>query len=296
MEKILLLGNGLNNLTKSGTSWFDIIRKKIPENNRECFIEKDANGKENLKPFIPYPFIFDLYEDVSYQEELKKTIEFPKFGENVLDLYDTILTTNFTTELEKSKKYTNWKNSTKKETKYNLFRKTTCENKTIWYIHGSQNKEESIVMGQNKYLEQIGKMASYINGKYKFYDKDEKAIPSIAEKLNEKNFSVTDTSSWIDYFFMPNCRIDILGFSFSFSELDLWYILKKRRELKDKLKNNEIVYHSLTPGKKSKDYDDCKIITLETNNVSCITYARPKNDVYLNFYKTFFDQQLQQNQ
>ena len=46
------------------------------------------------------------------------------------------------------------------------------------------------------------------------------------ERLNSKNFAV---KSWIDHFFFSN--VHILGLGLDFSEIDLWWILDRRKRL-----------------------------------------------------------------
>ena len=100
--------------------------------------------------------------------------------------------------------------------------------KHFWQIHGEIRKPATIMLGLDHYCGEIGKIDNYIKGTYRYTENKETILEKpISEKLTNDDFSGT---SWIELFF--NSNIHILGFSFDYSEIDLWWIINKRARLK----------------------------------------------------------------
>lgn len=279
MEQILLIGNGLNNLENSDVSWENSLKKLIDEDKHSVFLK---DGK--IISSIAYPFLFDLFADKKndFFNEVEK-IPIPEFAEDFVNKYNTILTTNFSREFEYSLGKDAWlSDSVKNETKYNLFRKkinNSSNRKTLWYIHGCIEKNSSVMMGQNHYVEQTSKIVSYLNGKYKLKETDNVPI----EKIEDRVSNILKPISWVDYFFMDNVQIDIVGFGFNFAETDLWYLLKRRKELRisEKL-NNRIFFYCL-----DEDSDSVRIrdASLKINEVDVKKYKINSNKPYKELYR-----------
>src|SRR5690606_20341177 len=87
------------------------------------------------------------------------------------------------------------------------------------------------------------KIDGYIKGFYRYSaDGLEISEKSIEQKFEENSFN---NSSWIELFFTSN--IHVIGFTFDFCEIDLWWVLNKRaRMMKSTLKakiKNEIHFY-----------------------------------------------------
>ncbi len=243
MRNSLLFGNGLNRLSDNGFSWDDLL--------------KDLKGKNdfddvNLPNTMTYERIFlerdrqSLDEEFHIKSEIAKemkNIDGNDFYKQLINLkFDNYLTTNYDYAFKKSLKIEEENTNTEKI--YNIRRHLLFEeNKQklkLWNIHGEINHPKSIQLGLDHYCGSIGKIDSYIKGKYKYkVDGVAKGTISIEKKLKNSNF---DNVSWIELFF--NSNIHVLGMGLDYSEIDLWWILNKRARLmlNNTIKNKIIFY------------------------------------------------------
>ncbi len=152
--------------------------------------------------------------------------------------------------------------------------------KNFWQIHGEIKKPSTIMLGLDHYCGSIGKIDSYIKGGYKYnVDGETVTEKSIEVKLKENSFN---NSSWVELFF--NSNIHIIGFTFDYSEIDLWWIINKRARLmkSDNLKGlikNKVSFHCET-------MDEQKKGLLESMGVSVEIIPLTKSvNPYFDFYK-----------
>lgn len=115
------------------------------------------------------------------------------------------------------------------ESRYSIHRYNTLKKgddvKRIWYIHGNIDKHNSIIMGYDQYCGGLSKMDDWVKGSYKIDNKPIKAIHSRFPNTAHKD----TIKSWIDLFFTSN--VHIIGYSMTFDEIDLWWLLDKRKRL-----------------------------------------------------------------
>ena len=152
--------------------------------------------------------------------------------------------------------------------------------KNFWQIHGELNKPATIMLGLDHYCGEIGKIDNYIKGTYKYVSNKETISElSIEDKLKGKKFN---GSSWIELFF--NSNIHIIGFSFNYAEIDLWWIVNKRARMKrskyGKMIKNKIIFYC--------DYIDTQfegVLNCMDIEVVRISTSSIKKEKYNDYYK-----------
>ena len=113
------------------------------------------------------------------------------------------------------------------------------DDKKYWPIHGNVDSPRSIMLGFDHYCGALSKVESYVKGGYEMPEKGR--MTSITKRLEK---GISEVLSWIDLFFCSD--VHIIGQGLDYSEMDLWWILNKRRRLKQKdeeLIKNRIVYY-----------------------------------------------------
>lgn len=226
-DKALLLGNGLNRLSRD-FSWEDLIRQLIDYVSPPRTI--DIGDK-------PFPL---LYEEITLgalkverrEEELKQWIARevatitpnPTHGQVLDSGVRDILTTNYDYSLEQtaSEAGASVEVLDSAERKYSLFRRRKLgTNLTVWHIHGEGESAESILLGYEHYSGYLEQMRTYVN-------KGRDGNPGPVERLGLGD--PPPAQSWIDLIFTSN--IYILGLTLSYVELHLWWLLTYRARLK----------------------------------------------------------------
>lgn len=235
--QVLLLGNGLNR-AYNGDGWSDLL-ERIKSNQKV-----DLNG--NAFKSLPYPLQavlvtedkmdtaikgnHDLFLGAETMDQLKAPIH------SLLDIdFDYILTTNYSYEIERAAsdkvqrdgKYCKrlmkniGPNGPRAESKYLLhtYNEVPYNGKVhkIWHIHGEARKPQSIILGHYYYGNLLGKCQEDLRNRHnQQYERQRDGKPPILE-------------SWMDVFIMGD--VYVLGFGFDFSEMDMWWMLnRKKRE------------------------------------------------------------------
>lgn len=235
-KNVIFFGNGLNRVNK-GQNW-------------EALLHEISNGK--ILKNIPLPF---QYEDICLssdadefdkgpsccagEDELKKRIVDKLSNIQSNDAYEALakipvnhyITTNYDKTLENTLKKMGYHKiqSDSNESRYSIHRYSIFEKdndtKQIWHIHGNIDKRNSIIMGYDQYCGELSKMNDWVKGSYKIAKKPIEAIHSRFSNTPDDD----DIKSWIDLFFTSN--IHIIGYSMPFDEIDLWWLLDKRKRL-----------------------------------------------------------------
>jgi hypothetical protein len=293
MQNTILFGNGLNLLTKSNKSWEQLLNELKSPNlfsngnlpntmvYERILFEKDLNKNQEV-----------LIEESNIKNKI--AFEFSNIANHKIykDLFDLNVNNYITTNYDYAFSNTiseelNFETKNKSsEDIYSIRRKIEINvsnqlNTNIWHIHGEINKPKTIMLGLDHYCGEIGKIDSYIKGFYTYEKEGKKQkIKSIEEKLMINEF---DETSWIDLFF--NSDIHIVGFSFHFSEIDLWWILTKRaRFIRDS---------KLTKSIKNKIFFYCDKIDDETKglfeSLGVSVKLFPHNGDYLESYENIIN-------
>ena len=275
MEKTLFLGNGFSLAVFEGVpSWYKLLSS----------IDSDIKN---------YPIRYEIglhndkVEESKYKEQLSKELPELKIRDNVEKLYsitnfgeelkkyniNNILTTNFDDGIayvlmEKCGYSESYKDNSEKT--YSIHRYTEYVNNStkhtvkIWKIHGDVKSYDTMQLGLNQYGGFLSIIRDYVKGNYKFTEKKEvKKCPPIEDKLKNESLS---RISWIDLFFFTD--VYIAGFSMSYSEIDIWWLLTRRSriEFSSKKIHNKIIYiiseknNNDDSVKDNKDDDDKSVL------------------------------------
>ncbi len=256
MDKTLLFGNGLNQLTTGLISWKDLLDKIKKKNKFDDLELPNTMIYERIlleRPKLANG-IFAVEGDIKSEiAEQMQNIPTNEYYEMVYILgFKNYLTTNYDYSLNKKLielGFFSKNNST--EDIYSIRRNTSILNKAekevckIWNIHGEVDRPPSIMLGLDHYCGSIGKLDAYLKGTYEFQEnKNPVRVNSITDKIKRREY---DRHSWVELFF--NTDIHILGLSLEYSETDLWWILNKRARIMNDKKtsvhiSNQIFYYS----------------------------------------------------
>lgn len=280
-EKVLLVGNGINNLTNK-KSWSTLLTSMIGM----CRV----NGKVEINNNKPFPL---LYEEIYLKSngiaelDLKKYIsnQVKKINENEIHElirekeFENIITTNYEYILQ-GVKSTLRENDLHnqgiiKEAKYSIFRHNIINDTKIWHIHGECNIPNSITLGYEHYGGQLQQIRNYVvSGTHYTKKRNQKSLSS---KL--KNGEIL-FESWIDLFFKKD--IHIIGLALDFVETDIWWLLTYRARFMKSRKpkiTNKIFYYIPKKYVKSSKH---KINLLESVNIEVVIKEDDKIDYYRN--------------
>ena len=232
-KKVLLVGNGINNVSNK-LAWRQLIKGLI------TYIGATGQIKIRNKPF---PLLYEeIYIEAVEKRGLKERDIKEFIAEEVAGLkrgtvhdeiiklnFENILTTNYDYNLEKVKitdtSYMRNEGVVTEKT-YNLFRHDKIDNTNIWHIHGECNLPSCITLGFEHYSGYLQQMRNYVvTGTGSTYKNI--TIEPLKERFIKGNI---DFHSWVDFFF--NKDIHILGFTFGFEEMHLWWILTYRARMK----------------------------------------------------------------
>lgn len=266
MDNTLLLGNGFTrSLYANPTDWgglFADFEEKNIINNYTLLYEACVLSQELSDNYFKRR-IADKLREGSKINDLSNNNDVIKFGDFLIEKKITnILTTNMDQSIENILCEKNeFKeinpadiNKDAGEKIYSIRRKRTFKKGdfelNIWKIHGDNDNISSILFGFDQYCGQLAKMNDYLKGKYKSSSGIE-CKKTMFEKLKEDDGSggtgQFDNLSWIELFF--NTNIYIAGITLDYSEIDLWWLINKRKRLINELKekynieiNNKIYY------------------------------------------------------
>lgn len=237
LPQVLLLGNGLNQ-GFGGANWSSAIGSIWTNKTTSHVDAKD----------VPFPLQIVIGTEDNVDEALKKNPDFIYGLKNLNEIkkplddllkleFDHILTTNYSYELERvmtpsigyqgtgcSRFLAHTEKCSRAEPKYMLHTYNQIDynghTNRVWHIHGEARKTASVVIGHYNYGRLLGKYIEELNKR--------KNSQCERQKSGEPPFIET----WLDAFIMGN--VYILGFGFDFSELDLWWLLnRKKRENAD---------------------------------------------------------------
>lgn len=238
--KVLLLGNGINRVYDFA-SWDELIKSiKTKE-----LTEEEINAV-NRAPYPLQPIILtednvgnkmkDIASDLT---GLKACEEEENLIKGFVSLpFDSVLTTNYTYELEKAtiKDFNcnvgtacKYRKKAKDDAKdfetrqLHTYFEILDGKKSIWHIHGEAAKPDTMILGHYYYGKLLAKIQPYIS-----------TLKARETKANNTD-GIIDVKSWVDYFMLSD--IYIVGLGLDLSELDLWWLIncKKRHFPKTKI-------------------------------------------------------------
>jgi len=292
MKHTILFGNGINRLTPTNISWNQLL-DKIKGTNKfkddilpntmiyeRIVLQRLSKNKDILKDeFEVKSDIANLLADISANEVYLELFSLTAqhyittnydygFVTSILSLPEILLPIEeySTEDVYSIRRLKRIKNSKEAEKNY-------------WQIHGEIRKPATIMLGLDHYCGSIGRIDSYIKGFYRYSSDGQEILEnSIGQKFQDNSFN---NSSWIELFFTSN--IHAIGFTFDFSEIDLWWVLNKRARmmkgpLSSKIKN-EIHFYC-------NEIEDQKKALFESMNVNVHVIKLPTGtDIYVRHYR-----------
>lgn len=245
--KTIMFGNGLNMLTDGYMSWSDmvsVIKINAKEDRIPFTLQYEAKIIDSNKSYLNanQEVLFKL-KDVLRGYQTNQV--YKALGEIRAEHY---ITTNYDYAMKKTFVSLGYKKPTKVgRDKYSIRRKHLFTksglNTSIWHIHGEIDAITSIMLGLGYYGAKISRMKDYIDGKYSYKSGNSNiTIGPLKTRLLE---GILKPESWIDLFFISD--VHILGSGLYYDEIDLWWLLTKRKELlasiKMKVEPNKIIYY-----------------------------------------------------
>ncbi len=250
----LLFGNGLNQLN-GYTTWNDLVKRINDENDKQ----KIPNTLHYEAQILQQPY--KVTETITYNgglvtfndEKVTFTVgtessfkngvahEMKRYASNEvyqriasINGIDHYLTTNYDQVMKQTLEGIGYSEveHVRAENTYSLRRKHSMQNadgtmKQIWNIHGEIDAPQTIMLGLHQYCGSVGKISEYMNGKYRY--KRKKKIQTMPKLLNRLKDGIEEPFSWIDLFFISD--IFIMGFGLLYDEIDLWWVLTRRKRL-----------------------------------------------------------------
>ena len=262
----VLFGNGLNLLTQGNPSWKDLLASIAKENLEDnipntlqyeaIIVKQPYRGKPEKLYTSDGKALFFANGEAVYvageivENRLKRDIadrvsgfELNTAYELMADLpVDHYITTNYDNTLLKAIEAKGIKRN-RQEKVYSIRRHYEWIGKkgqqVYWPIHGNVDSPASIMLGFDHYCGSLSKIEDYVKGNFEMSGD---RVPSMAQKLKMEEKS--DLYSWVDLFFFSD--VHIIGIELAYEEMDLWWLLNKRRRMKQKgdveIKNRIIYY------------------------------------------------------
>lgn len=240
--QVLLIGNGLNRpfgQTKGKADTDGILRAAWRETHDFMLPCRDAEPRHAFWDLtLPQQVVVATKDRVqtcmntlaAAFQELTVPDEQAALIRKILDTgFDAILTTNYSLEFEKTvipnytpgKAYHRYRTTEKRKgtaRQFGLYQCTElpCGGRpSLWHIHGTALRKDSLVMGQMYY----GKLMAEAIARANVVNRDFRAAQQAHRGFRPK--------SWVDFFLIGD--VHILGFSLELSETDLWWLLSYKR-------------------------------------------------------------------
>lgn len=296
MLQSILYGNGINRLTKGMPSWDQLIREisdgeledKIPNplKYEALLMKQPYKGPHQRLITSDGLSLVDrdgnaIYADGELTEKvLKERIakRLKQFSSN--SIYDQVsrlpitlfITTNYDNTIFKSLGTASLNKRFREEKLYSIRRNYVInaadgEVQYYWPMHGNIDSPASIMLGFDHYCGSLAKIEQYVKGGYDLHGS---RLESMSKRINQ---GINEVISWVDLFFVSD--IHIIGLNLGYEEIDLWWVLNKRRRIKQAdsdLVKNRICYY---PVENIKDgiqqvlaSFDVEVVSLDDNSLT----------------------------
>lgn len=246
--QVLILGNGiLRAYSEMAYTWHELVRR----------IGTRTDVPDDLSMPLPLEIVLRTGNNVDqvlaqHSRELYGSVTDRRFEEVLRSLlgigFDHILTTNYSYELEDAaagvpglrdreleRLVRHTPEVDRAESRYFLhtYNQVVWENTVnrIWHIHGEARKPYSIVIGHYFYGNLLSRCHELLSRRSLRYGGDPDA---------------EETLSWVDAFLKGD--LYILGFGFDYSELDLWWLLARKRAERGSRRGEVFYYRPDKPG------------------------------------------------
>lgn len=287
--QVLLLGNGLNR-AYGADSWNGLLKK----------IKRRKDLPEKLTCPNPLRAILVTNDQVGemmekYKDDLFGVVDDALIRQlhNLLAIeFDDILTTNYSYEIEEAATF-NYKISESflKKTCYNIedgkrvepkYLLHTCQKisfngheNRIWHIHGEARKPNSIILSHYHYARILHELISIVKKRGNAY------------QHNQEKRSRQIIRSWIDTFLLGD--VYILGFELDFSEIDMWWLLDRKK--REKAHHGKVFFYS--PGGDAFNEKEELLKLLNVEIIHC-GIPKPQGSDFENTkqYRKFYQQAI----
>lgn len=259
MKQTILFGNGINLLASSEFKWEHILNgigcSNLGVENyntykyeamliNQSITKKGNESLRDVESQLKKKFVINLEEQIEKaQGKLKQ-----KYSELFQLPVDYFLTTNYDDTYRNflSINY-HYKEHTYDELAYNMRRKLQwVHDKTeeciyLWPIHGTISDKKTMMLGFDHYCGSIARISNYLNNgrcspghKNKHFEeylqRNKKELDSPYIRFRMKTYPrYPKINYWVDTFFVTD--VHIMGLGMSFDEIDLWWLLNKRKRL-----------------------------------------------------------------
>ena len=295
---VLLVGNGINR-AYSSDSWDNVISRLWSK-------EAPISAEDAKNADIPFPLKIILGTNDNVDVAIKtnqrqlcgglKHKEVCTVLEKLLRIpFDYILTTNYSYEIESvanNEKCVNCKNCSIKKLSNHTDAVDRVENKyllhsynqihfqdnfyNIWHIHGEIRKPDSVILGQYYYSFLLRRIQEEIDKRRNV--QEERQINGKTPKLD----------SWVDAFIMGN--VYILGFGFDLSEIDLWWLLNRKK--REKARHGRVIFYEHSENKNRIKHSLLKTMNVEVRDM----VYKEKPTEFRKFYDEAIDDIMRENE
>lgn len=286
--KTIFFGNGINLVSNPNVSWNNLLQSVsgFTFTNPPYTLQYEDSYVKYSK--ITYPKKSKEYNlKLCYLSPIKKIISNSLYRLLAGKKVNNFITTNYDVTLDKEFNALNYTRDTSVNTservysirRLHRFIKGNVE-KNVWYAHGEENYPKSIMLGYDQYCGAIGLLNDYLKGNYKLPVST--LLDSMVKRINGGN---TQIHSWIDLFFFTD--VHIFAFGLDYSEMDIWWILNRRKRMlvenKLNFRPNKIYFYmnDLDPEKAKllKDFDVIVVrVNVSRNNYDS-AYQRIVNNI-----------------
>lgn len=290
--KVLLVGNGIVRAFDESKKTDTLIQKAWGHYYHSSL--PDRNDKDHPHPIwkLPFPLEIVVATKNHVQDNMSELAGNFKAADTNPDQellihsilgagFDTILSTNYSLEFEKTtfstfsegKVKNNYRITTEQtssQERFGIFQCTELPHgthPTLWHIHGTALREKSIVMGQHYYGRLLAEVTQRAENFFKIY------------KSAQKTRVLIRPASWIDYFLIGD--VYIVGFALDPSETDIWWLLSYKKLFE----YTKVYFYEPHISEEKKLLLDC--YNIETPIIS-VTHKDGEED-YIVYYNHVFD-------
>ena len=225
MKKVLLIGNGINQVSDGGASWTTLLNKLAGEPKTE--------HEEAVRKAKPFTLWFEELSSRSRKKNLKESVATAlskglrpnSIHAEIMTLeYENIITTNYDYNLENARGDVWRQNMAAPENYYSLFRRHSFKSNHIWHIHGELNNVRSIMLGHEQYSGYIHKIRNFLTSGVPTESKARDKTPYLSKFSGKDTKKKGDIENWVDIF-LEN-EVHVVGFGLDYTENHLWNLIK----------------------------------------------------------------------
>lgn len=143
------------------------------------------------------------------------------------------------------------------------------DTRDIWHIHGEVRKPRSMIVGHYWYSKLLFNYQDIIDKRKYEVEKDNIIL-----------------ESWLDAFLIGN--VYVVGFGFDYSEIDLWYLLNRKKAARPREHGKVVFYEPVKENEKTSNKHallDVMDVEIRTLGYDIPAGSKGQNEQYINFYR-----------